>query len=134
MRILVVDDDFASRRVLQRYLEPWGEVDAALDGGSCLEAFRKGIEEGAPYRLVFLDIVMPGMNGHEALRELRVIETDLKVEPRDEVKVVMTSALEDPYNVMKAYNEGGAAGYLVKPVSKQSLEAELLRLGYERGS
>ena len=130
MRILVVDDDFASRRILEKMLAPYGEVDKVNDGAECIEAFRVAIEEGDPYGLVLLDIVMPGMNGHEALREIRTIEADWKIRPQEEAKVIMTSVLEDPHNVIKAYNEGGATSYLVKPISKKSIEEELARLGF----
>ena len=129
MRILVVDDDSPSRRTLEKYLEPWGEVDAVGDAVACIEAFRSAIEGGDPYGIVFLDIVMPGMSGHEALRELRAIEADWKVKAHDEVRIVMTSILEDPHTVIKAYNEGGATSYLVKPISRKNIDEELRRLG-----
>jgi len=130
MRILVTDDDFASRRILQKLLAAYGEVDVVTEGSACIEAFRVSIEEGDPYRLVFLDIVMPGMSGHEALREIRALESDWKVRPQNEARVVMTSVLEDPHNVIKAYNEGWATSYLVKPISQKKLEEELSRLGF----
>ena len=132
MRILVVDDDSPSRRMLEKYLEPWGDVDAVGDAMACIEAFRNAIEGGDPYGIVFLDIVMPGMNGHEALRELRATEEDWKVKAQDETRIIMTSILEDPHTVIKAYNEGGATSYLVKPISRKNIDDELSRLGYLR--
>lgn len=129
MRILVADDDLASRRILEKLLSPHGEVTAVIDGPACVDAFRVAIEEGDPYRLVLLDIVMPGMSGHEVLHELRTLEADWRVKPQEEARIVMTSVLEDPHNVIKAYNEGGATSYLVKPISLQKLEAELTRIG-----
>ncbi|MDA8408873.1 MAG: response regulator [Treponema sp.] len=134
MRILVVDDDSPSRRMLEKYLEPWGEVDAVGDAMACIDAFRNAIESGDPYSVVFLDIVMPGMNGHEALRELRAIEADWKIKSLDETRIVMTSILEDPHTVIKAYNEGGATSYLVKPISRKNIDDELARFGFAQKS
>lgn len=131
MRILVADDDLASRRILERLLAARGEITSVVDGATCIEAFRVALEEGDPYRLVLLDIVMPGLSGHEVLHELRTLEADWKIRPQDEARIVMTSVLEDPHNVIKAYNEGWATSYLVKPISKKALDEEIARLGLD---
>jgi two-component system chemotaxis response regulator CheY len=45
------------------------------------------------------------------------------------VKIIMTTVLEDPKNVIEAYNKGGATSYLVKPVERNKVIEELDRLG-----
>jgi two-component system, chemotaxis family, chemotaxis protein CheY len=130
MRILVVEDDFASRRMMQKFLEPYGEIDVVVDGEEAVQAFRIAWEEYKPYELLFMDIMMPKMDGHEALRRIREIEEELGVKPQNEAKIIMTSVLEDPKNVMEAYNEGGATSYLVKPIDREKLREELSRLGF----
>ncbi len=129
MKMLVVEDDFGSRRMMQKLLEPYGDVDVVVDGEEAVEAFKMGWEESAPYDVVFMDIMMPKMDGHEALKRIREQEKDLGVKSNDEVKVIITSVLEDPKNVIEAYFGGSATSYLIKPIDREKLEDELERLG-----
>jgi two-component system chemotaxis response regulator CheY len=112
MRILVVEDDFNSRRMMQKLLAPYGDVDVVVDGEEAVEAFRLAWEESKPYDLLFMDIMMPRMDGQEALKRLRVYEREVGVKPSDEAKVIMTSVLDDPKNVIEAYYGGAATSYL----------------------
>ena len=129
MRFLIVEDDFGSRRLLQALLKKYGNSDVVVDGEEALEAFRLSWEENDPYDAIFLDIMMPKMDGQEALREIRKIEEEMGVKPVDEVKVIMTTALEDPKNVVEAYHKGGATAYLVKPIDREKLDEEMKNLG-----
>jgi two-component system chemotaxis response regulator CheY len=129
MRMLVVEDDFGSRRLLQALLKPFGQTDVVVDGEEAVEAFRLAWEDNDPYGVVFLDIMMPKLDGQQALTGIREIEREIGIHPKDEVTVIMTTALEDPKNVIQAYKEGGATSYLVKPIDRAKLHAELDRLG-----
>ncbi|MDR1359513.1 MAG: response regulator [Deltaproteobacteria bacterium] len=129
MRFLVVDDDFEARLLMQRLLRPFGEVDVAVDGDECVAAFSLAHKDGEPYSLVLLDILMPNMDGQQALREIREIEGDLGVSPDNRVKVVMVSGLDDAKELHDAFFLGEAASYIVKPVHKEDLLREIARLG-----
>lgn len=130
MRILVVEDDFASRRMMQRLLAAYGEVDVVVDGEEAVDAFKMGWEESRPYDVVFMDIMMPKVDGQEALRRIRAAEKSMGIRQVDEVKIIMTTVMEDPKNVIEAFHEGGATAYLVKPVDLEKIRAELGKLGY----
>ncbi len=130
MRILVVEDDFGSRRMMQKLLGSYGDVDVVVDGEEAVEAFRLAWEESKPYDIVFMDIMMPKMDGQEALKRLRAYEREVGVKPAGEAKVIMTSVLEDPKNVIEAYYDGAATSYLVKPLDREKIEAELERFGF----
>jgi two-component system, chemotaxis family, chemotaxis protein CheY len=130
MRFLVVEDDFGSRRMMQKLLAPYGDVDVVVDGEEAYQAFRMAWEEYKPYEVIFMDIMMPKMDGHEAMKRIRELEADLGVKPADEARIIMTSVLEDPRNVIEAYYSGGATSYLVKPIDREKLREELLRLGF----
>jgi two-component system, chemotaxis family, chemotaxis protein CheY len=129
MRILIVEDDLGSRKLLQTILSPYGECDLAVDGEEGIEAFRLAGKEKKPYGLIFMDIMMPKVNGHEALRNIRIYESEMGITADQEVKVIMTTVLEDSKNVMTALYKGGAAAYIVKPIDKQKLLSELKELG-----
>ena len=129
MNMLVVEDDFGSRRVMQKLLEPYGDVDVVVDGEEAVDAFKFAWEEAKPYDIIFMDIMMPKMDGHEALKRLRELEREMGVRSANEAKVIMTSVLEDPKNVIEAYYGGSATSYLIKPIEREKLEDELARLG-----
>ena len=127
MRILIAEDDFASRKLLQAYLKrvKLTDVDMVIDGKEAIQAFELAWEENNPYKLVFLDIMMPNVDGQEALRSMREKEKQLGVKPADETIIIMITALGDPTNVIQAYNRGGATSYLVKPIEPEVVIKEL---------
>lgn len=129
MRVLIVEDDFTSRKLLQTILSPYGECDIAVNGKEAVEAYIQAVEEERPYDLVCMDIMMPEMDGQEALRKIRTVEKEKGIRGADEVKVVMTTALDDPKNVVEAYYKGGATSYVPKPIDRQLFVHLLRNLG-----
>lgn len=128
MRILIVEDDFVGRKVMLKMLSEYGECDVAVDGVEAVKAFELAWEAGAPYDVLFLDIMMPNMSGHEALKHIRDKEKERGVPSAREVKVVMTSALDDVKNVTQSFFQGGASAYLVKPIERRKIVEELRKL------
>ena len=61
MRVLIAEDDFASRKFLYKFLSNYGECDMTIDGEETLEAFSMAYDEGMPYDLICLDIMMSKM-------------------------------------------------------------------------
>jgi two-component system, chemotaxis family, chemotaxis protein CheY len=129
MKVLIAEDDFTSRKLLQSILSVYGTCHVAIDGREAVDAFRTAWEENAPFDLVCMDIMMPNMDGHEALEQIRIIERERGVPPEREIKAIMTTALGDPHNVVKALYRESAAAYLVKPIGKQKLLEEVRRMG-----
>jgi two-component system, chemotaxis family, chemotaxis protein CheY len=126
MRFLIVEDDFTSRLMLQRIVKPYAQCDLAVNGEEAVQAFKMAHEEGQPYDLVLMDIMMPIKDGQQALMEIREFERSQDISPKDEVRVIMLTALGDPKNVVDAYYKGGASSYLVKPIDK-GLLLEVIR-------
>jgi two-component system, chemotaxis family, chemotaxis protein CheY len=124
MKALIVEDDFTGRLVLQEMLAAYGTVHIATNGTEALEAFRRAAATVTPYTLICLDIMMPGMDGHAVLKEIRTFEELRGITGPDAVKIFMTSALSDGGNVFKAFREQCEA-YLVKPIDRQKLIAQL---------
>ncbi|MCL2158949.1 MAG: response regulator transcription factor [Oscillospiraceae bacterium] len=119
IKILVVEDDDNIRNMVCRFLTRAGYlVDACSDGNSALERFYDG-----RYQLVILDIMLPGINGQELLKELRKIH---------DTPVLMMTALSDDESQLRAF-ENEADDYVAKPFSMSILikraEALLRRSG-----
>lgn len=129
MKCLIVEDDFISRRIMKELLSPYFESDVAVNGEEGVASFRLAHELKRPYDLICMDIMMPGVDGSEALKRIRQMEKELDVPPGLEVKVIMTTALDDPKTVIDTFYKGGATSYLVKPISKQRLVRELRTFG-----
>ena len=128
IKILLVEDDFGSRKLMQKLLAPFGDCDIAVDGEEAIDAFKIAWEEKTPYEVIFLDIMMPRLDGQQALQQLRKVEKEMRIPEADEVKVIMTTVLEDSKNVMKAFRDGRAVAYLVKPINSDKLLGEMKKL------
>ncbi|MDP3427973.1 MAG: response regulator [Humidesulfovibrio sp.] len=128
MRALIAEDEFLGRKVLSAFLNTLFEVDVAVNGKEAVEAFSIAHAEGKPYDLILMDIMMPEMDGLEALAAIRAEEHNKKLRPQ--VKVLMTTALDDAKTVIRSFHDGEAAGYIVKPLHKDKLFTELKKLGF----
>ena len=129
MRFLVVDDDFATRRLVQRLLHPYGMVDVATDGEEAVAAFSSALDDNEPYDLITLDILMPNVNGQQALREIREIEKERRIPQENNVRIIMISGLDDSKELHDAFFLGEATSYIVKPLNHQVLVQEIEKLG-----
>ncbi|MDK9707164.1 MAG: response regulator [Desulforhopalus sp.] len=129
LRILVVEDDFMVRQVIRDILDSYGSVDIAVNGEEAVQAFRVAWRKQVPYDLICMDIMMPTMDGNEALVKIRDVEKALGIIGSEEVKVIMISALDDAKTVVKAYSKGGATSYIVKPIEKERLLSEMRSIG-----
>ena len=128
MKTLIVEDDFASRKLMQKYLAPFGETDVVVDGREAVDAFNLAMEEEEPYDLICLDIMLPKMDGQQVLKEIRKVEEDRGILGSDGTKVIMTTALGDAKNVLNAFRSQ-CEGYLQKPISKEQMLRQLKELG-----
>ncbi len=118
MRILITDDDENHILLMRSILAPYGECDFAYDGQQAVDAVKVLLEKKTTYDLIFLDIMMPVMDGQTALKQIRKEEKAAKIPDMEQSKVFMTTALDDAGNVWEAHFEGLATGYLVKPIRR----------------
>ena len=128
MKILLAEDDFASRKFMDKQLSRYGECDVMVDGEEAVDAFMMALEDDEPYDLACLDVMMPVMDGYQVLKAIRNIEKQKKI-PKDKcVKVVMTTALNEERNVKMAFDLGCEA-YVGKPIDVEKFEKVLEKLG-----
>jgi two-component system chemotaxis response regulator CheY len=124
MRALIVEDDFTSRLFLQTFLSRYGECHIAVNGKEAVEAFRLATNDGSPYDLICMDIMMPEMDGMEAVQQVRALEEAGGVLSNRGVKIIMTTAVTDIREVMQSFKELCDA-YLFKPIDTAKLVGEL---------
>lgn len=128
MKILIVEDDFASRKLMQKFLSPYGACEVVVDGEEAVNAFKESLEKEEHFDLVCLDIMLPKMDGQQVLKNIRAMEAARGIHGQDGAKVIMTTALSDTSNIISAFRSQ-CEGYVTKPVSRQRLLTEMRELG-----
>ena len=112
-RILIVEDDHASRELLRVMLSYNHEVQTAHNGETALKMLRE-----QPFDLVLLDIMMSGINGLDVLRTLRQ-DTSTR-----DLPIILVSALTDSDVIVEGL-EAGASDYIQKPIDPSVLVARV---------
>ncbi len=128
MNFLIIDDDIESCQLLEKRLEKYGTSTFAADGKTAYDLFLKTHNEGSPFHVIFLDIVMPHMDGHEVLVNIREWE-EKNLDPELVTKIVMVSAMKDTKNIFSSVKEG-CDNYMTKPIRKQGVIDVMQKLGY----
>lgn len=118
MKFLIVDDFSTMRRIVRGLLKEIGynNAEEAEDGAAALNVLK-----GAKFDFVVSDINMPNMNGFELLAAIKA-DPALKHLP-----VLMVTAEARKEDIVRAAQEG-AAGYIVKPFTKATLEEKVQKI------
>jgi CheY-like chemotaxis protein len=116
-RILVVDDEEDVRSVLPNYLPKklQAEVSAIEDGAQVVEKVRSWKPD-----LILLDIHLPGMMGWDVLREIRKIDTKVKI-------VIVTAIFAVPPEDQEFILQE-TSGYLTKPIEVDNICAKIIEV------
>jgi chemotaxis protein histidine kinase CheA len=123
LRVLLAEDDFTSRLLLQTFLCGYGECHIAVNGKEAVEAFRSASERGQRYDLICMDIMMPVMDGREAVRHVRALERSHGILSAG-VKIIMTTTVHDIKEVIRCFQELCDA-YLMKPIDLAELLSQM---------
>ena len=117
-KFLIVDDFSTMRRIVRGLLKESGynNADEAEDGAAALQKLKN-----EKYDFVVSDINMPNMNGFELLNAIKA-DAALKHLP-----VLMVTAEARKEDIVRAAQEG-AAGYIVKPFTKATLEEKVQKI------
>lgn len=115
--IMVVDDNSMNLKVITKLLQATGiQTEVAESGSICLE--KLGLKH---YDIIFMDHMMPMMDGIEAFHRIREMDTCNK-----DVTVIALTANTDP-NAREMYISEGFADYLLKPVKPEMLKALIVK-------
>lgn len=128
MKCLIAEDHLLSRRILKELLSSQFDCDIAVNGQEAIDSFQLAHDAKRPYDVIFMDIMMPIVDGIEALQCIRALERKMDIPHSLAVKVIMTTALDDPHTVFKSFNDCEADAYIVKPLSRHKLANELRKL------
>ncbi|MGN7612225.1 response regulator [Magnetococcales bacterium HHB-1] len=125
MKTLIVDDKFEYRKMLRDLLQPFGSCDMASNGRDAMQLFRADLNENQPYDLVFLDILMPVMDGQTTLHKMRALERKQGIPSTEESVIIMLTSMDSNLQAMQAYFKGGCTDYMKKPITRESLLVKL---------
>lgn len=135
VKTIIVDDEGVAADLLEIMLNRLGirDIVKATSGRQAIDIFEAGLKNGSPYSMVFLDIVMPEMDGQEVLKHLRAIENKKGIAAGDRAIIIMTTALTTTDAMIQAIFEGDCSDYLVKPIGPVYLREMLSNKGFIAG-
>lgn len=128
MRILIAEDDFYSRKLMLAFLSALGACDVAANGQEALDAFLDAHDEGKPYDLICLDIMMPELDGQEVLHKIRDEEDKRQLGRHARAKILMVTALDEMKVIMSSFHSL-CDGYVMKPLEKEQLFEKIREFG-----
>ena len=129
MRILVVDDDAPNRKLLKDIVSRLGECDAAEGGQNALSAFEKAWQDWRPFNLIFLDVLMPDMDGRQVLLKIREIEKDKKMSEQHRARIIMVTGVSEEETVKDCLRNGCDA-FIVKPIDIELVFEKIKKFGF----
>jgi two-component system, chemotaxis family, chemotaxis protein CheY len=127
MKILIAEDDFASRKFLYKLLSQYGACDMTVDGIETVEAFAIAQDMGEPYDLLCLDIMMPKIDGLKALKTIREFERKKGIKESEKCKVIITSALSETEVAFESFSTGSEV-YQTKPIDVEMFRDAMKKL------
>lgn len=128
MKILIVDDNYTTAKLLLSFFDGFADCSAANSGSEALEAVQHAMQIADPYDLICLDIVMPVIDGHEVLRTIRELQQSTFNVSGKIPKIIMISSRDDMKTIMESFKQL-CDGYLVKPVKRGDLLAKMEEIG-----
>jgi sigma-B regulation protein RsbU (phosphoserine phosphatase) len=115
MKILIAEDDYTSRRILESVLQKWGYETISVDNGK--DALDKLLEDDAP-KFAILDWVMPEMDGIDVCTKLKQKQTN------EVTYIILLTARDNKQDIIKGL-EAGANDYILKPFDNDELHARI---------
>lgn len=121
LSILIVDDDPATRTILNAICSTVGQCAEADDGETALASFEGVLGTPDAFDVVILDINMERMDGDVALQQLRKLESRHNIPIDDRVLTIMTSAVENVTEFRKALFDDQADAFIPKPIEPDAV-------------
>jgi two-component system chemotaxis response regulator CheY len=126
MRALIVDDVEINRDLLDVFLDGRATTVSAGSGEEAVSLVEEALQADSYFDLICMDIGLPGISGHEALKSIRELEV---AHGNVRATVFMVTGSNAPDDMLDALLVGGCDDYLTKPIMKQSFLALLDKYG-----
>ena len=121
MNILIVDDEDYNRQALHHLAHALGNITMATDGDEAVELYREGLETKQPFHLIFMDILMPRMNGILAMKKIRVLEKKHNITPARAAIIIMVTSVDKPTIQVDSHSRIGCDEFIIKPITRKKL-------------
>jgi CheY-like chemotaxis protein len=119
LKVLVAEDNIINQRLVVAMLTQLGHTGMVVnDGAKALKCLSK-----MKVDLVLMDVMMPNMDGLEALAAIRQLEAS----QGGHIPIIMATSHDEPGDASR-YRRSGADGYLAKPLEIGRLQAEISRV------
>lgn len=127
MKTLVIDNTANPNACLCKVLKDLGKCDVANGGVEGFKAVKEHLINEDPYNIIFLDIVLPDVDGLELIKNIRNLEDSFGVTPEKEAIVVVITFKKDEPTILKGFSNG-ATGWFHKPLKPEDVEASIKKL------
>jgi len=130
-KALIVEDDFMSRRMLHSFLSRYMPCYVAKDGSEAIQAVTEsyGSPNPEPFSLIFMDVMMPIIDGLQATKAIRALERAKGAGHNlPKSRIVIATSLDDDITEQTAIHECGADTYMVKPLRLDQVAASCLSM------
>ena len=128
-KILVVEDDTASALYLAKVLKKYGTVDVCGSGPEALEFFKIAFEAEQPYDILFIDILLPELDGYHIAKFIR--KWEMQHSGDYQPVLIMESSFAYTDEILKAF-ASGVNLYITKPFHKEQIEGFMSECGFEK--
>ena len=128
--MLIAEDEEFNYLFLRDSLKPYGTCQRGVNGEEAFDFFLMGHQENSPYDLIFLDIIMPVLDGHETLKKIRTWEKT-NLPDKEAVPIIMVTSQSHTDTIIATFQDG-AQRYLIKPFEQQDLEELMEEMGYSK--
>ncbi|MFC1816888.1 ATP-binding protein, partial [Thermodesulfobacteriota bacterium] len=124
MPVLIVDDNYTNRILLQEMIKSWGLVPTiTANGKEAIDQFNRAFDSGTPYRLILLDMQMPELDGFDVAKIIKGAPSG------KDVRIILLSSIGQRGDADRC-KEVGISGYLPKPIKQSELlDAIMMTMG-----
>ena len=119
-RILIVEDNYENRQLMGEILRDLAICEFAATGKEAIDAYNRSLKE-KPYRLIFLDLELPEVNGLDLLTRIRESELEAGIPLGEGIPIIIVTSYQKRY--LEAFKRG-CDDYLLKPIDAEELIAK----------
>ncbi|MBN2713739.1 MAG: response regulator [Planctomycetes bacterium] len=125
-KMLIVDEDPSTANLLKTHLSNYGLADIVGDAETAINTWKREADAGKPYSVIFIDLMLSGVGGHVAAKEIRKLEQELFNERRTNIIIVsgIKNTTQTFYNVLDLCD-----GYIGKPFTEAKVRDGLAKIG-----